>query len=90
MPSNKSPAELYKEKFSQLLRSSKNNEIIIKPAVVTKTEKELKEDIKRARKILAQLEKSGKKLPANQPPSKVATEYIIDNVIQCTLNVDEF
>lgn len=90
MPSTKSPAELYKEKFSQLLRSSKNNEIIIKPAVVTKTEKELKEDIKRARKILAQLEKSGKKLPANQPPSKVATEYIIDNVIQCTLNVDEF
>lgn len=90
MPSNKSPAELYKEKFSQLLRSSKNNEIIIKPSVVTKTEKELKEDIKRARKILAQLEKSGKKLPANQPPSKVATEYIIDNVIQCTLNVDEF
>ena len=90
MPSTKSPAELYKEKFSQLLRSNKNNEIIIKPAVVAKTEKELKEDIKRARKILAQLEKSGKKLSANQPPSKVATEYIIDNVIQCTLIVDEF
>ncbi len=90
MPSTKSPAELYKEKFSQLLRSNKNNEIVIKPSVVAKTEKELKEDIKRARKILAQLEKSGKKLPANQPPSKVSTEYIIDNVIQCTLNVDEF
>lgn len=90
MPSTKSPSELYKEKFSQLLRSNKNNEIVIKPSAVAKTEKELKEDIKHARKILAQLEKSGKKLPANQPPSKVATEYIIDNVIQCTLNVDEF
>lgn len=90
MPTTKSPAELYNEKISALLKTNKNNEIIIKPAAVAKTEKELKEDIKRARKILAQYEKLGKKLPAAQPPAKIPTNYIIDNVVQCTLKVDKF
>ena len=89
VPSTKSPAELYNERLAALLRTNKNNEIIIKPAAVAKTEKELKEDIKRARKILAQYEKLGKKLPAVQPPAKIPTNYIIDNVVQCTLKIDK-
>lgn len=89
IPSTKSPAELYNEKITTLLRANKNNEIIIKPAAVVKTEKELKEDIKRARKLLAHFEKIGQKPPAAPALTKVPTNYIIDNVVQCTLNVDK-
>ena len=89
LPSTKSPSEVYKEKFDQLLKANKNNEIIIKPAAVTRTEKELKAEIQRAKKLLARLNKLGKKLPASQPPAKISTNYIIDNVIQCAVNVDK-
>ena len=89
VPSTKSPAELYNEKIISLLRANKNNELIIKPAAVVKTEKELKEDIKRARKILAHYEKIGQKPPSIQALTKVSTNYIIDNIVQCTLNVDK-
>ena len=89
VPSTKSPSELYNEKISNFLKINKNNEIIIKPAAVVRTEKELKAEIKRAQKLLAKLQKLGKKVPAPQPPAKVSTNYIIDNVIQCTLKVDK-
>ena len=88
MPSTKSPAAQYEEKIQQLLKSNKNNEIIIKPAVVVKTEKELKAEIKRIKKLSEKLAKEGKKI-APVAPAKFATDYVIDNVIQCTLNVDK-
>ena len=87
-PSTKTPKQLYDEKIKQLLTANKNNEIIIKPAVMIKTEKELKAEVKRMKKLAEDLQKRGIK-PTPAAPGKFATEYIIDNVIQCTLNVDK-
>mgnify|MGYP002621843020 CR=1 FL=1 len=89
VPSTKSPSELYNEKILALLKTNKNNELIIKPSAVTKTEKELKEDIQRAQKLLAHFQKLGQKPPVIPAATKVSTDYIIDNVVQCTLNVDK-
>lgn len=88
LPSTKSPKQVYNDKFKQLLTSNKNNEIVIKPAVMVKTEKELKAEIKRVKKLSARLQKLGVK-PSAATPSKFATDYIIDNVIQCTLNIEK-
>ena len=88
MPSTKPPKQVYDEKIQQLLSANKNNEIIIKPAAVVRTEKELKAEIKRMKKLAADLQKRGIK-PTAATPSKFSTDYVIDNVIQCTLNVDK-
>lgn len=88
MPSTKSPKQMYDEKIQQLLTANKNNEIIIKPAAVVRTEKELKAEVKRMKKLAADLQKRGIK-PTAATPGKFSTDYIIDNVIQCTLNVDK-
>ena len=87
-PSTKPPKEVYNEKIQQLLTANKNNEIVIKPAAVVRTEKELKAEIKRVKKLVSDLKKRGIK-PTATPPSKFATDYVIDNGIQCTLNVDK-
>ena len=84
MPSTKSPSEAYTEKIQQLLNANKNNELIIKPSTVVKTEKQLKAEIKR----LAKLSKRGIK-PVALKPTKFATDYVVDNVIQCTINVEK-
>lgn len=89
VPSTKTPSELYNEKISNLLKTNKNNEIIIKPTVITRTEKELKAEIKRVQKLLKQLKKTGQQTPTSQAPTTIPTNYIIENVIQCTLNVDK-
>jgi hypothetical protein len=88
LPSTKSPKQVYNDRIQQLLTANKNNELIIKPAVVVKTEKELKAEIERVKKLSARLQKLGIK-PTATAPSKIATDYIIDNVIQCTLNIDK-
>ncbi len=89
LPSTKSPSALYDEKIQQLLNANKNNEIIIKPTATTpKTEAELKAEIKRTKKLAAKLAKLKIK-PTATKPTKFATDYIIDNVIQCTINVDK-
>ena len=87
-PSTKSPAELYNEKIQQLLKLNKNNEIIIKPAAVLRTEAQLAAEVKRTKKLAAKLAKLGI-TPTASGPTKFSTDYVIDNVIQCTLNVDK-
>lgn len=88
VPSTKSPQQAYNDKIKQLLTANKNNELIIKPAAVLKTEKELKAEINRVKKLSARLQKLGIK-PSAATPGKISTDYIIDNVIQCTVNVDK-
>ena len=88
-PSNDPPAKNYEEKIKTFLNSGRNNQIVVEPGAsnTVKTDKQIKEDIKRAKKMQTQLEKSGKKpTPAN---NKVDTGYIIDNVIQATIQVDK-
>ena len=88
LPSTKSPQQSYNEKIQQLLNSNKNNELIIKPSVVVRTEKELKAEVKRMKKLAEDLQKRGIK-PTATTPAKFATDYVIDNVIQCKINVDK-
>ncbi|MBQ9441998.1 MAG: hypothetical protein IJU55_03205, partial [Selenomonadaceae bacterium] len=80
----------YEEKIKTLLNSGRNNQLVVEPgaSLETKSEKELKKEIARAKKIQDQLAKSGKKAPAPKE-SKVDTGYIIDNVIQVVINVDK-
>ena len=89
-PSKNTPAKNYEEKIKALLNTGKNNQLVVEPGATleTKSEKELKKDIARAKKIQDQLAKSGKKAPAPKE-SKVDTGYIIDNVIQVVINVDK-
>lgn len=86
LPSTKTPQQSYNEKVQQLLNSNKNNELIIKPAAVVRNEKELKAEVKRMKKLAADLQKRGIK-PTATKPTKFATDYVIDNVIQCKINV---
>ena len=90
-PSTKSPAQLYSEQISALLRTPKNNEIVIGAAArpAPKTEKELKAEIKRLQKLQRRMEQLGIKPSQISPANRVETNYVIDNVIQCTLNVDK-
>ena len=91
VPSTKPPAQSYSDKINALLKQNKNNQIIIgvnAASTVVKSEKELKKDIQRAKKAKLRLEKLGVK-PAAAQNNKFDTGYIIDNVIQCTLNVDK-
>ena len=91
VPSTKPPAQSYNDKINALLKQNKNNQIIIgvnAASTVVKSEKDLKKDIQRAKKAKQRLEKLGVK-PAVAQNNKFDTGYIIDNVIQCTLNVDK-
>lgn len=85
-PSTKPPTQLYGEKIQQLLSSNKNNELIIKPSAVARSPKELKAELNRMKKLAAQLQRLGI-TPSASSPSKFATDYVIDNVIQCKINV---
>ena len=88
LPSTKTPKQSYNDKIQQLLNANKNNELIIKPSAVVRTEKELKAEVKRMKKLAEDLQKRGIK-PTATTPTKFATDYVIDNVIQCKINVDK-
>ena len=88
-PSTTTPEQNYNEKIKNLLNAGKNNQIVIEPGTATglKTDKDLKKELARIKKIQDKLKKSGQKItPAN---NKVDTNYIIDNVIQVVINVDK-
>ena len=89
-PSKNTPAKNYEEKIKTLLNSGRNNQLVVEPgaSLETKSEKELKKEIARAKKVQDKLAKSGQKAPAPKE-SKVDTGYIIDNVIQVVINVDK-
>lgn len=90
MPSTKNPAQLYSDQISALLKTPKNNEIVVSAAAkpVPKTEKEIKAEVKRLQKVQERVKKLGIK-PQKAAVNKFETNYVIDNVIQCTLNVDK-
>ena len=85
-----SPAKNYDEKIKALLNTGKNNQLVVEPGAVVenKSDKELKKDIARVKKMQDRLAKSGQKNPAPKE-SKVDTGYIIDNVIQVMINVEK-
>lgn len=91
LPSTQTPAQSYKDSIKKFVEANRNNQLIVEPgaSLVAKTEKQIKQDIKRAKKIQKRIEKSGKKTELPKNNGKVDTGYIIDNVIQVTINVDK-
>ena len=89
-PSTTTPEQSYKEKIRTLVTSGKNNQLIIEPGTIpgTKSEKDLKKEMARLKKLQEKLAKSGKKNFA-VTNNKFDTKYIIDNVIQVIINVDK-
>ena len=88
-PSTATPEQTYNEKIKNLLNAGKNNQIVVEPGATPglKTDKDIKKELARIRKLQEKMKKLGKKItPAN---NKVDTNYIIDNVIQVVINVDK-
>lgn len=91
MPSTKTPEQSYKEKIKSLLTAGKNNQLVVEinAASNIKTEKDLKKEMARVKKLLEKLKKQGKNILAIPKETKVDTNYIIDNVIQVVLEVEK-
>ena len=90
----KEASKSYDEKIKDFLSAGKNNQLVVEPGAITepKSEKELKRDIARAKKLQAKAAKSAKsndKKSASEKDNKVETDYIIDNVIHTVINVDK-
>ncbi|MBO4400845.1 MAG: SpoIVB peptidase S55 domain protein [Selenomonadaceae bacterium] len=89
-PSTGTPKKIFDDKIKKLISANKNNQLIIElgAASIPKTQKEILENIKRAKKAQERFKKLGIK-PPTPANNKVDTKYIIDNVIQVTINVDK-
>ena len=83
--SNKS----YEDKIKDFLKTGKNNQLVIEIGGSNegKTNKEIRKEIAQAKRIQARLKKEGKTF--KKTDSKVETNYIIDNVMRTTLNVEK-
>ena len=83
--SNKS----YEDKIKDFLKTGKNNQLVIEVGGSNepKTEKQLRKEIAQAKRAKARLKKEG--LTSKKADSKVDTNYIIDNVMRTTLNVEK-
>lgn len=82
--------------LEDMLAANSNNEIVIESTVVVpKTDAELKESIKQAKRLSEKLTKKNKpaeKKPADAkapPVNKAATDYIIENIIHTSVKVIE-
>ena len=83
--SNKS----YEDKISDFLKAGRNNQLVVEVGASNevKTDKEIRKDIAQAKRAQARLKKEGK--TTKKADSKVDTNYIIDNVMRTTLNVEK-
>ena len=90
-PSTTTPEQSYKDKIKKLLTAGKNNQLVVEVAQspTVKTEKDLKKEMARIKKLQDKLKKQGKSILAVPKETKVDTNYIIDNVIQVVINVDK-
>ena len=83
--SNKS----YEDKISEFLKTGKNNQLVVEIGASNevKTDKEIRKEIEQAKRVQARLKKEGK--TPQKVDNKVDTNYIIDNVMRTTLNVEK-
>lgn len=83
--SNKS----YEDRIKDFLKIGKNNQLVVEigSSGEVKTEKQLRKEIEQAKRVQARLKKEGKSF--KKVDSKVDTNYIIDNVMRTTLNVEK-
>ena len=92
----KEAAKTYEDKIVDFLNTGKNNQLVVEPGAVAepKTEKELKREIARVKKIQEKAAKMAKENKNNEQKNlnkdnKVDTNYIIDNVIHTMIDVDK-
>ena len=79
----------YEDKIKDFLKTGKNNQLVVEIGAtgVTKTDKEIRKEIAQAKRARARLKKEGK--VSKKVDNKVDTNYIIDNVMRTTLNVEK-
>ena len=79
----------YEDKIKKILNASRNNQLIVEVvgAGVKRTDKEIRRGIAQAKRLQERMKKEGKTF--KKADSKVDTNYIIDNVMRTTLNVDK-
>ena len=79
----------YEDKIKKLLEASRNNQLVVEIGAsgVTRTEREIRRDLAQARRIQERMRKEGKTV--RKTDNRVDTNYIIDNVMRTTLNVEK-
>ena len=89
LPSTEPPEKEYEKKIRSFVNLGRNNQIVIEPAATPapKNDKERKAALEQAKKIQERVLKSGKKKSAPQS-QRFDSDYIIDNVIQVSVNVE--
>ena len=82
-------AKSYEDKIRDFLKTGKNNQLVVEVGGSNeiKTEKQIRKEIAQAKRARALLKKEGK--TSKKADSKVETNYIIDNVMRTTLNVEK-
>ena len=91
VPVNQSanPNESYEDKINSLLKAGRNNQLVVDIGASgeVKTEKQIREDIQRAKRIQERLKREGQSV--KKTDNKIDTRYIIDNVMRTTLTVEK-
>ena len=79
----------YEDKIKDFLKTGKNNQLVVDIGAPNepKTDKQLRKEIAQAKRVQARLKKDGKSI--KKADNKVDTNYIIDNVMRTTLNVEK-
>jgi len=79
----------YEDKISDFLKTGKNNQLVVEIGASNevKSDKEIRKEIEQAKRAQARLKKEGK--TPKKVDNKVDTNYIIDNVMRTTLNVEK-
>lgn len=87
-PSTEPPAKEYERRIKNFINAGRTNQIVVEPTLTPapKSEKELKQALESAKKAQERVLKSGRKNSAPQT-QKFDADYIIDNVIQVSVNV---
>ena len=86
---NSNPNQSYEDKINSLLKAGRNNQLVVDIGSTgeVRTDKQIREDIQRAKRIQERLKREGQTVKKSD--NKIDTRYIIDNVMRTTLNVEK-
>ncbi len=79
----------YEDKIKKILNAGRNNQLVVEvvSSGTKRTDKEIRKGIAQAKRLQERLKKEGKTFKKSD--SKVDTNYIIDNVMRTTFNVEK-
>ena len=91
VPANQqqNPNESYEDKINNLLKAGRNNQLVIDIGSTgeVRSEKEIRADIARAKRVQERLKRQGQTV--KKIDNRLDTRYIIDNVMRTTLTVEK-